>query len=151
MNKEEAQQRADRVRAFQEELATIEREGVIALTESQRSALAVHHGQLLRDLLESFDVDATRQQKQLSWGMRIVTVLGAAAISAAVFFLFYRYWGFIETPLQVIVLVSAPFLGVAGVELAARRERSGYVATIVGLVVVSTRRQDSAAGGNRAS
>jgi uncharacterized membrane protein len=134
MNKEEAQRRADRVRAFQEELATVESEGIISLSDGQRATLAAHHGQLLRQLSESFDVDATRQQKQLSWGMRIVTVLGAAAISAAVFFLFYRYWGYIDTPLQVLVLVLAPLLGLGGVELAARRERTGYVATVVALV-----------------
>lgn len=134
MNKEEAQRRADRVRAFQEELATVEGEGIVSLSDGQRAALAAHHGQLLRQLSESFDIDATRQQKQLSWGMRIVTVLGAAAISAAVFFLFYRYWGYIDTPLQVVVLAVAPLLGLIGVEVAARRERSGYVATIVALV-----------------
>ncbi len=134
MNKEEAQRRADRIRAFQEELATVEGEGIVSLNDGQRAAIAARHGQLLRQLSESFDIDATRQQKQLSWGMRIVTVLGAAAISAAVFFLFYRYWGYIDTPLQVAVLVLAPLLGLAGVELAASRERSGYVAAIVGMV-----------------
>ncbi len=66
--------------------------------------------------------------------MRIVAFLGAAAISAAVYFLFYRYWGRLDMPAQVFVLVAAPLLGALGVAVAARRERTGYFATIVGLV-----------------
>jgi uncharacterized membrane protein len=138
MNREEAQLRADRVRAFREELAALECEGVLALSGEQRTGLAAHHEELLRSLSTAFDVDATRQQKQLSWGMRIVAFLGAAAISAALFFLFYRYWGFIDTPLQVIVLIAVPLLGVVGVELAARREPTGYIATIVAMVAFAS-------------
>jgi uncharacterized membrane protein len=122
------------VRAFQEELAEIEREGILALSADQRALLVAHHRRLLDELSDFFDVDVTGEQKQLSWGMRIVAFLGAAAISAAVYFLFYRYWGHLTTPAQVVVLVAAPLLVAAGVELAARRERTGYFATIVALV-----------------
>ncbi len=138
MNRDEAQLRADRVRAFRDELAALECEGVLALSGEQRAGLAAHHQELLRRLSEAFDVDATGQQKQLSWGMRIVAFLGAVAISAAVFFLFYRYWGFIDTPLQVIVLVVVPLLGLIGVEMAARRERTGYIASVVALVAFAS-------------
>lgn len=134
MNKDQAQLRADRVRAFQEELADVEREGVLALSADQRVPLFAHHARLLHELAETFDVDVTGEQKQLSWGMRIVAFLGAAAISAAVYFLFYRFWGHLETPIQVAVLVSAPALGTFGVQLAARREQTGYFATLVALV-----------------
>lgn len=134
MNKDEAQLRVDRVRAFQEELAAVEREGALTLSDGQRAPLAAHHARLLAELAEAFDVDVTGRQKQLSWGMRIVAFLGAAAISAAVFFLFYRYWGRLDTAAQVVVLVSAPLLAAAGVELVARRERTGYFAAIVALV-----------------
>jgi uncharacterized membrane protein len=133
-DKDEAQHRADQVRAFREELAAVEREGVLVLSESQRKALQVHHDGLLASLTEAFDVDVTGAQKQFSWGMRIVAFLGAVAISAAVFFLFYRYWGHLGTGVQVAVLVAAPLLALAGVELAARRERTGYFAAIVALV-----------------
>lgn len=134
MDKDEAQLRADRVRAFQEELAALEREGVLTLADAQRAPLLAHHARLLDGLAETFDVDVTGAQKQLSWGMRIVAFLGAAAISAAIYFLFHRYWGRLDTALQVTVLVSAPLLAVAGVQLASRRERTGYFAAIVALV-----------------
>jgi hypothetical protein len=134
MNKDEAQLRADRVRAFQKELAAVESEGVLTLSEGQRAPLLAHHARLLEQLADTFDVDVTGGQKQLSWGMRIVAFLGAAAISAAVFFLFYRYWGHLDTGVQVMILVSAPLLGVAGVQLAVRRERTGYFAGIIALV-----------------
>lgn len=133
-DKDEAQRRADRVRAFREELAEVQEEGVLSLSEAQWSALGAHHDRLLASLADAFDVDVTGAQKQLSWGMRIVAFLGAAAISAAVFFLFYRYWGQLGTAAQVVVLVSAPLLALAGVELAAQRERTGYFAAIVALV-----------------
>jgi len=134
MNKEQAQQRADRVRAFRDELDQLEREQVITLSSDQRDRLRAYHGGLLRDLAATFDVDTSGEQKQLSWGMRIVSFLGAAAISAAVFFFFYRFWGLLTTPVQVALLIAAPVSATLGIELAARRERTLYIAAIVGLV-----------------
>ncbi len=134
MNKDEAQVRADRIRAFRAELGQAEQDGQIALTQEQRAKLASYHDDLLRKLAGDFDVDTSGEQKQLTIGMRIVSFLGAAAISAAVFFFFYRFWGLLSTPIQVILLIAAPILATLGVELAARRERTLYVAAIVGLV-----------------
>ncbi|HET9552848.1 MAG TPA: DUF2157 domain-containing protein [Anaeromyxobacteraceae bacterium] len=134
MHDDEAQRRVDRIHAFQEELTALEREQVLVLDQPQRARLAAHHGELLRSLAAAFDVDVTGAQKQLSWGMRIVAFLGAAAMSAAVWFLFYKYWGRLGTPVQVAILVTAPLLALAGVELAARREQTGYFATIAALV-----------------
>lgn len=133
-DKEEAQQRADQVRAFRAELAALAQEGVVALGPEQAGSVAAHHERLLAALGDAYDVDVTGAQKQLSWGMRITAFLGAAAISAAIFFLFYRYWGLLGTGLQVGVLVAAPLVALAGVELASRRERTGYVAAVVALV-----------------
>ena len=134
MNKEQAQQRADRIRAFRDELDQLEREQVIALSGDQRDRLRAHHDGLLRDLAAMFDVDTSGEQKQLSWGMRIVSFLGAAAISAAVFFFFYRFWGLLATPAQVAILIAAPVIATLGVEFAARKERTLYFAAIIGLV-----------------
>jgi uncharacterized membrane protein len=133
-DKEEAQQRADQVRAFRAEVEALAREGVVALGAEQAAAVSMHHERLLASMAETFDVDVTGTQKQLSWGMRIAAFLGAKAIAAAVFFLFYRYWGFLGTSIQVGVLVTAPLLALAGVEMAARREKTGYVAAVVALV-----------------
>ena len=137
MNKDEAQVRADRIRAFQQELEVLEREGVLSLPNEERAKLVAHHAGLLRELATDFDVDVSNDQKRLSWGMRLASLFGALALSAAVFFFFYRFWGVLTTPLQVGLLVAAPVLATVGVEYAARRERSLYFASLIGLVAVA--------------
>ena len=134
MHKEQAQQRADRIRAFQEELAALEKERILLLPEDQRRRLFSYHDEVLRSLAGKYDVDTTAGQKQMSLGMRIISFLGAAAISAALFFFFYRFWGLLSTPVQVIILVSCPLIAAFGVELAARKEKTLYFAAIIGLV-----------------
>jgi uncharacterized membrane protein len=134
LHKEQAQERVDRIRAFQDELKLLEQDRILALPEDQRRRLLAYHDEVLRSLAGKFDVDTTAGQKQMSLGMRIISFLGAAAISAAVFFFFYRFWGLISTPLQVTILVSGPVLAALGVELASRKERTFYFAAIIGLV-----------------
>ncbi len=138
MHKEQAQQRVDRIRAFQEELALLEQDKILALPEDQRRALLAYHDGVLRSLARTFDVDTTAGQKQMSLGMRIISFLGAAAISAALFFFFYRIWGLISTPVQVAVLLLGPVLATLGVELAARKEKTLYFAAIIGLVAFAS-------------
>jgi uncharacterized membrane protein len=134
MRKEQAQTRADRIRSFQGELTELEREGVVTLSDDQRRRLMEHHERLLRSLAKDHDIDTSSAQKQMSLGMRIVSVLGAAAISAAVFFFFFRIWGHLTTPYQVAILVLAPLLATTGVEIAARKEKTLSFAAIIGLV-----------------
>jgi len=83
-------------------------------------------------------VDRTEAEKRLSLGMQIASLLGAVALSFAVFFFFYRIWGEIPTSGQVALLVVAPILGVLGTEIAAGREKTLYVAGIVALVAVAS-------------
>lgn len=137
MNKDEAQARADRICAFQEELQALQGEGVLTLPAEAATRLREHHAGLLRQFSAEFDIDTTRDQKQLSWGMRLASLFGALALSAAVFFFFYRFWGGFSTPLQVGLLVAAPLLATFGVEFAARRERSLYFASLIALVAVA--------------
>src|SRR2546426_2009559 len=134
MSQAEAQKRADRIRAFREELRTLEAEGVLALPDGQKQSLARHHDETLRRLSQAFDIDTTEAQKQMSWGMRIASFLGALALCASVFLFFYRFWGLLATPAQVAIVIAAPFLAVLGTEMAARREKTLYIAGIVGLV-----------------
>ncbi len=134
MNKSQAQERADRIQAFRDELKELERTQVLILNEDQRQKLYNYHDELLRSLSGHYDVDTTGAQKRLSWGMRIVSFLGAAAMSAAVFFFFYRFWGILSTPVQVAILVIVPILTTLGVEFSARREKTLYFAAIIGLV-----------------
>ncbi len=133
-SREEAQQRADRIGAFREELAALESEGALLLTEEQRAALDRHHTALLEQLARAFDVDRTARQKRLSAGMKVATLLGALALAAALYTFLYRFWGGMPVALQAGVVVAFPLLLVAGMELAARRERTLYVTLLLGLL-----------------
>ncbi len=134
MSRPDAQKRADRIRAFREELSALEAEGVLALTPDQKQRTQKHHDETLRALARTFDIDATEAQKQMSWGMRIASFLGALALCASVYLFFYRFWGLFGTAAQVILVVAAPLLALLGTELAARKETTLYIAGIVGLV-----------------
>ena len=101
----EAQQRADEIRVFQRELERLKGEGVLLLTETQRNALAEHHNRLLVHYTQAYDIDRDVHAKQLSLGMRIASFLGALALAASVFFLFYQFWGRLSTGAQVATLI----------------------------------------------
>jgi len=133
VNRAEAQRRADRIRAFRDELADLERDQVLALTAEQGGRLRTHQDALLQRLAGEFDIDLSDTQKQMSWGMRIASLLGAIALCAAVFFLFFRIWGLLGTPVQVGILVTAPLVALALTEFAARREETLYFATLAAL------------------
>ncbi len=137
LEKESAQRRADRVQAFREELTQLQAEGVVSLPEAAQARLDAYHRTLLDDFARQFDVNITGTEKQLTWGMRIVSFLGALAISAALFFFFYRFWGQLTTPAQVTILVAAPLAAALAADFAARRERTLYFASLLALVALT--------------
>ena len=132
--KREAQQEADRIRAFRDVLASLLRDGVLTLPEEQRQAVDSHLDARLREMAARFDVDVTEPQQRLSLGMRILSALGGLAFCAAVVMLFQRYWGRLETWMQMAFLIAAPVLGVLAMVFVARRERSPYFTSLIGLV-----------------
>jgi len=132
--KQETQHRADRIQAFWEEVQTLEQEQVLALPEEQRQALRAHHDQLLASFSRQFELDTTQVQKQLSLGMRIVSLLGALTFSAALFFFLYQFWDLFSTPVRVAILLSTPLLATVAVEFTARREKILYFSPILGLL-----------------
>ena len=134
MQKNKAQQRADRIRAFRDELASLEQEDVLHLDPQQRSRVDTHHNTLLGEYAHQYDIDVSGTDKQLSWGMRIVSFLGALALSAAVFFFFFRFWGSLDTFAQVGILVAAPLLATIATDIAARREKTLYFASLISLI-----------------
>ncbi len=125
-SKAEAQRRADRIRAFREELEQLQQDGALELTDSQRARLARHHDELLGSLDERFDIDTTEAESRMSWGMRIVATLGATALAVAVYFFFYRFWGLMPTWLQVTLVTVAPPVLVAAAQVVSRVERTLY-------------------------
>ena len=128
------QQRADRLRRFQRELAELEREGVLELTPEQRARLDAHIEKTMAELALQFDVDTTESQRQISLGMKIASALGGIALCAAVVLFLARYMGYWPTPLQVGVLVTIPIVLTLGAEFAARREKTLYYATLISIV-----------------
>lgn len=133
-NKLKAQQRADQVQAFCNEVKILENDQILTLDNQQRDAVAGYHQSLLKSLTEKFDIDISDQQKQLSSGMKIASFLGALALAASVFFLFYQFWGYLTTPAQVSVLITAPLITLGLTYLVSQYESTGYFAKLLGMV-----------------
>ncbi len=130
----EAQQRADDIAAFRAELARLEAEGVLRLDAEEAAALRAHHDALLATYAGAFDIDRDAQARQLSLGMRVASFLGALALAASVFFLFYQFWGHFTETAQVVILLGAA-LGSLGLTVAIRaRDAAGYFAKLAAMV-----------------
>src|SRR5262245_10197050 len=89
--------RLAQVMAFKAELIQLAKEGIV-LEEATLERIRAHHGALL----------AGTPDERLSLGMRVASTVGATALSAAIFFLFYRFWGALSTPGQVALLIAVP-------------------------------------------
>ena len=133
-SKTDAQQRADQIHAFNHELVELTREQVLNLSTEQQTAIDAYHHNLLNQFRSDFDIDHSQQEKQLSWGMRIASFLGAVALAASVFFLFYQFWGRLGTASQVSILSGASILSFIATVIVAGKDASGYFTKLVGLV-----------------
>lgn len=130
----EAQQRADDIRIFRKELDRLEAEGVLKLADGQRAAVRAHHDGLLAGFAQAFDIDRDVRSKQLSWGMRIASFLGALALAASVFFLFYQFWGRFTETAQVAILIGAS-LGMFAITVWIQgRDATGYFTKLAAMV-----------------
>ena len=129
-SKADAQQRADQIGSFQTELAILEQGKILSLDDSQRSALARYHNNLIKTLSTKFDIDASKREKQLSLGMKITSFLGALGLAASVFFLFYQFWGGFSTTIQAFILITAPIIGLAATAYASYKEKNAFLNTL---------------------
>jgi uncharacterized membrane protein len=107
---------------------------VLSLTPDLKERLRRHHDAVLEQLASTYDVDRSDAEKQLSVGMRLVALLGAVALSAAVFSFFNRFWSAFSTPAQVAILVAAPIIALVAMDVLARREKTLYFTGILGVV-----------------
>jgi hypothetical protein len=133
-SKDDAQKRADQIRAFRLEVAELRREGLDLVAPDRLDALTAHHDALLARLSARFDIDTTLSAKRMSLGMRLASAFGAAALTAAIVSFFYRIWGDLSTPAQVSFLTLAPIIALGAMVLAATRERTLYVASLCAIV-----------------
>jgi uncharacterized membrane protein len=130
----DAQRRADDIRTFTDELGRLEAAGALSLSPEQKQAVAARHAALLDSLEQGFDIDRDTRAKQLSLGMRVASFLGALALAASVFFLFYQFWGHFGTVTQVAILLGAAlgsFLGTMALE---RFDPTGYFVKLAAMV-----------------
>jgi len=130
----DAQARADRVRAFQGELAELESELGGVLDDAQRQHIAQHHEHLLAELARQYDVSTTTSDRQLALGLRFASFLGALAICIAVVLFVERFWGGLTTGVQVALLTLATATALALTGFAARREKTLYFAGLAAMV-----------------
>ncbi len=129
-----AQQRADQIHAFKHELAELTREQVLGLSDEQQAAIEHYHQDLFDRFRGAFDIDSSQQQKQLSLGMRIASFLGALALAASVFFLFYQFWGRLGMIGQISILSGASIISFVATVIVAGKDGSGYFTKLIGLV-----------------
>jgi uncharacterized membrane protein len=130
----EAQQRADEIAIFRVELARLEGEGVLQLEPAQQQAVDGHHAALLAGFATRFDIDRDVQARQLSLGMRVASFLGALALAASVFFLFYQFWGDFDEIAQVAILLGAALASMGLTVLIQTRDASGYFTKLAAMV-----------------
>jgi hypothetical protein len=130
-SRSEAQQTADRIRLLRAGLDDLARQGVLDLTPGQRDRFDQWAAAQLSELSARYDVDTSASRKRVSWAMRIVSTLGGIAICAAVLLFFARFWGYLGTPAQVVIVMLAPLAALAATEFAARRERTLYFAGLM--------------------
>jgi uncharacterized membrane protein len=134
LSKSSAQQRAEQIAAFQRELVLMEQEQVFSLGRDQRQAVEGYHQELLDQYCTTYDIDKSHREKQLSLGMRVASFIGALALAASVFFLFYQFWGRLPTSGQVVILIAASVLTFVGTLIVADRDATGYFTKLIALV-----------------
>ena len=133
-SKYSAQQRIDQIKSFESELALLATEADVTLDEAQSQKIQDYHRRVVEDLTKTWDVDVGLTARRLSWGMQIASFIGALALAASVFFLFYQYWGLMAPGLQIAILVSAPLLTLIATFAIRARESTGYFAKLAGLI-----------------
>jgi hypothetical protein len=130
--------RADRIRAFREELAALQAEGIEAMPPDRAERVRAHHDAILASVAARVDGDASDAEARLSRGMRIAAFFAALALAAAIYSLVEHLWGGLALPVQLGLLWLFPVAALAGVDVAARRDPSLYIASIFGATAYAT-------------
>ncbi|MFK5912863.1 MAG: DUF2157 domain-containing protein [Woeseiaceae bacterium] len=133
-NKFKAQQRADQIQSFNDEIKCLNDDDIFMLDDNQRTSISRYHASILESLTNQYDIDTNIKQKQLSTGMKAASFVGALALAASIFFLFYQFWGYLTTPVQVFILIAAPLLTLLLSHLISQRESTGYFTKLIAMV-----------------
>ncbi|WP_313118307.1 DUF2157 domain-containing protein [Ectopseudomonas guguanensis] len=134
LQRQQAQRRAERIAAFRAELAELHREQVLQLSTEQERGLTAYHEQLLAHYRQTLDIDADARARQLSLGMRLASLVGALALAAGLFFLFYQFWGLFDAGVQVAVLLGSSLGSLLLCFWLQARDASGYYAKLAAVL-----------------
>lgn len=129
-----AQQRADQIRSFQAELEILKDTDVILLTAEQNEKIAKYHQNLLSNYSLEFDIDTTKNEKQLSLGMKIVSFLAALGLAFSILFLFLQFWGDFKETTQVFILISTPTILLFFTYYLSNKQNKDYYTKIAALL-----------------
>ncbi|WP_321779495.1 DUF2157 domain-containing protein [Sulfurimonas sp.] len=133
-----AQQRTDQVKAFQAELVILQDTDVIELTNEQNDKLDKYHQNLLSNYSLEFDIDTTKNEKQLSLGMKIVSFLAALGLAFSIFFLFLQFWGSFRESTQVFILIFTPTILLFTTYYLSKQHNKDYYTKISALLTFTT-------------
>jgi len=133
----DAQHRVDQIHAFQQEMLELESDDVLDVSAEQVSKIQDYHSQLLQKYSAAYDVDTNIQSKQLTLGMKVASLFGALAMAISIFFLFYQFWGYLSTSIQVGVLIIAPVSMFLLSLYLAQKEKNSYYSKIAALLSLS--------------
>ena len=110
---------------------------MLHLDAAQRAAVDQHHEHLLAEFAALFDVDRDSRAKRLSLGMRVASVLGALALAASIFFLFYQFWGHFAEAAQVGILIVSALASFGLTMWLQAHDATRYFAKLAALVAVA--------------
>lgn len=133
-----AQQRTDQIKSFQAELEILKDTDVISLSAEQNEKIAKYHQNLLSNYSLEFDIDTTKNEKQLSLGMKIVSFLAALGLAFSIFFLFLQFWGDFKESTQVFILISTPTVLLFFTYYLSNKQNKDYYTKIAALITFTT-------------
>ena len=133
----DAEQHAEQIHAFKAELSRLEREKLLCLSKEQHQIIDQHHSQLIKHYRKTFNIDSNDKAKQLSLGMRIASLLGALALAASVWFLFYQLWDLLSLFSQTAVVIGASVASFALTLWLKVRDTDGYFCKMAGTLALA--------------
>lgn len=133
-----AQQRTDQIKSFQAELEILKNTDVILLTVEQNEKIAKYHQNLLSNYSLEFDIYTTKNEKQLSLGMKIVSFLAALGLAFSIFFLFLQFWGSFKESTQVFILIFTPTILLFVTYYLSKQHNRDYYTKISALLTFTT-------------
>jgi len=134
--KEDAQKRIDQINSFINEFELLSREGVLNLDQDQVSKVATYHNGVIAKLSNEYDIDKNVKQKNLSLGLKVISFISALTLSASLFFMFYQFWEYIDTPAQTVILVMTSLIALGITYGVYHRDKNGYFTKIFALLSV---------------